>query len=117
MTTTLEKPTALKCACPGCNCTVQPEIPFRSGALLFCSDACAKGHPNGEPCHAGCGRSRHGWFCDGAHLGTGWLSRELLLEQAGTVMVCGCAHSHRYPLCDGSHAKPPDRRSWWKWWA
>ena len=60
MTTTLEKPTALKCACPGCNCTVQPETPFRNGALLFCSDACAKGHPNGEPCHAGCGCECHG---------------------------------------------------------
>jgi len=60
MTTTLERPTALKCACPGCNCKVQPETPFRSGTSLFCSDACAKGHPNGEPCHAGCGCEGHG---------------------------------------------------------
>jgi metallothionein len=60
MTTTMERPTALKCACPGCNCTVQPETPFRSGTSLFCSDACAKGHPNGEPCHAGCGCECHG---------------------------------------------------------
>ena len=64
-----------------------------------------------------CGRSRHGWFCDGAHLGTGWQSRELRLAQASMVMICGCAHSHRYPLCDGSHAKPAGSRSWWKWWA
>jgi hypothetical protein len=34
-----------------------------------------------------CGRSRHGWFCDGAHLGTGWVSRELRLDQASTVVV------------------------------
>ncbi|MDM7938553.1 MAG: hypothetical protein QUV06_14015 [Cyanobium sp. CZS 48M] len=27
-----------------------------------------------------CGRSRHGWFC------------ELHLEQACTVMFCGCGH-------------------------
>jgi len=60
-----------------------------------------------------CGRSRHGWFCDGAHLGTGWLSRELRLEQASTVMVCGCTHSRHYPLCDGSHARPSSR-PWWK---
>ncbi len=38
MTTTLERPTALKCAC-------------------------AKGHPNGEPCHAGCGCECHGCRC------------------------------------------------------
>jgi len=35
--------------------TVQPDTPFRNGALLFCSDACATGHPNAEPCHAACG--------------------------------------------------------------
>jgi metallothionein len=60
MTTTLEKPTALQCACPACNCTVHPETPFRLGERLFCSDVCAKGHPNGEPCHAGCGCECHG---------------------------------------------------------
>ncbi|MBE9154976.1 conjugal transfer protein TrbI [Cyanobium sp. LEGE 06113] len=59
MTTTMGRPTALNCACPGCNCTVKPETPFRSGVLLFCSDACAMGHPNGEPCHAGCGCECH----------------------------------------------------------
>jgi len=26
--------------------------PFRSGASLCCSDACAKWHPSVEPCHA-----------------------------------------------------------------
>jgi hypothetical protein len=55
MPTTLEKPTTMKCACPGCHCVVHPETPFRAGDKLFCSDACAKGHPNGESCHAGCG--------------------------------------------------------------
>ena len=45
------------------------------------------------------------------------LFRELRLEQASTVMVCGCGHSNRYPLCDGSHAKPAGTRRWWKWWA
>jgi CDGSH iron-sulfur domain-containing protein 3 len=64
-----------------------------------------------------CGRSRHGWFCDGAHLGTGWVSRELRLDQASTVMVCGCGLSHRYPLCDGRHAKPASSKRWWRWWA
>lgn len=61
----------------------------------------------------GCGRSRHGWSCDGAHLGSGRVSYELRLEEPATVLLCGCGRSRRYPLCDGSHARP--RRRWW-WW-
>jgi len=62
-----------------------------------------------------CGRSRHGWFCDGAHLGTGRVAYDLQLEQATTVMLCGCGHSRRYPLCDGRH-KAAVARPWWRWW-
>ncbi|MEI7665264.1 MAG: CDGSH iron-sulfur domain-containing protein [Synechococcaceae cyanobacterium ELA263] len=63
----------------------------------------------------GCGRSRHGWFCDGAHLGSGQVSYELRLEEAATVLLCGCGRSHRYPRCDGSH-RVPAGRPWWQWW-
>ncbi len=62
-----------------------------------------------------CGRSRHGWFCDGAHLGSGRVSRELRLKEATTVLLCGCGRSHRYPLCDGSH-RAPAGKPWWRWW-
>ena len=51
----------------------------------------------------GCGRSRHGWFCDGAHLGSGRVFHELRLEQPSTVVLCGCGRSPHYPFCDGSH--------------
>ncbi len=34
-----------------------------------------------------CGRSRHGWLCDGAHLGTGRVSYELRLSQAAVAMT------------------------------
>ena len=61
-----------------------------------------------------CGRSRHGWLCDGAHLGTGRFSYELRLNEPTTVLLCRCSRSRRYPLCDGSHAAPA-RRSWWPW--
>lgn len=61
-----------------------------------------------------CGRSRHGWVCDGAHLGTGQVSFELRLEQAATIRLCGCGRSQRFPLCDGSHGRP-SRRPWWRW--
>ncbi len=40
MTTTVEKPTALQCACPNCNCKVHADTAFGSGTLLFCSDGC-----------------------------------------------------------------------------
>lgn len=60
MNATLEKPTTTQCACTGCNCAVKADTPFRNGALLFCSDACSSGHPNGEPCHAGCGCECYG---------------------------------------------------------
>lgn len=58
-----------------------------------------------------CGRSRHGWFCDGAHLGTGRIAYELTLEEPSTVVLCRCGRSRRYPLCDGSHG-----RSRWRLW-
>jgi hypothetical protein len=60
MNATQEKPATLQCACPACHCTVQVDSPFRNGALLFCSEVCAKGHPNAEPCHAACGCECYG---------------------------------------------------------
>lgn len=63
----------------------------------------------------GCGRSRHGWFCDGAHLGTGQVSYELRLSEPATVLLCGCGRSRRHPLCDGTHDAPV-RRIRWQWW-
>jgi CDGSH-type Zn-finger protein len=62
-----------------------------------------------------CGRSHQGWFCDGAHLGTGRVSYELRLREPTTVLMCRCGRSHHYPLCDGSHGMPP-RRPWWRPW-
>jgi CDGSH-type Zn-finger protein len=62
-----------------------------------------------------CGRSRQGWHCDGAHLGSGRLSYELRLSEPATLLMCRCGRSHRYPLCDGRHAVQP-RRPWWKPW-
>jgi CDGSH-type Zn-finger protein len=63
----------------------------------------------------GCGRSRHGWMCDGSHLGSGRVSYELRLRQPSLVLMCGCGRSRRHPLCDGSHDKPL-RQPWWRWW-
>lgn len=71
--------------------------------------------PAGTYLLCSCGRSRHGWFCDGAHLGTGLIPRHLRLEQPTTVLMCGCGRSRRYPRCDGRHNHPL-QRPWWRWW-
>jgi CDGSH-type Zn-finger protein len=71
--------------------------------------------PAGRHQLCSCGRSHHGWFCDGTHLGTGRVSYELRLTEAARVLMCRCGRSHRYPLCDGSHAAPA-AWPWWKPW-
>ncbi len=63
-----------------------------------------------------CGLSRHGWLCDGAHLGSGRVSYELRLSAPATLQMCGCGRSRRYPLCDGSHRAPARKRWWRRWW-
>ena len=70
--------------------------------------------PAGTHQLCGCGRSRHGWICDGAHLGSGRISHTLHLDAAATLWLCGCGRSQRYPLCDGTHQRP--RRPWWRFW-
>lgn len=45
----------------------------------------------------GCCSRRHGWFCDGAHLGSGRVSCELRHRESTTVLRCGCGRSPRLP--------------------
>ncbi|WP_255482983.1 metallothionein [Synechococcus sp. MIT S9220] len=47
--------TVLKCACPDCNCDAGGSSAVQRNGQSFCSDACANGHPNDEPCHDGAG--------------------------------------------------------------
>ncbi|WLH14640.1 metallothionein [Pseudomonas hefeiensis] len=42
----------LKCACPDCQCDVNPQQVFNHDGEACCSQACAEQHPNGEPCPA-----------------------------------------------------------------
>ncbi|MFN9622354.1 MAG: CDGSH iron-sulfur domain-containing protein [Cyanobacteriota bacterium] len=67
-----------------------------------------------------CGRSRHGWWCDGAHLGTGRIAFELQLDKEETVWLCRCGRSRRHPFCDGRHSMgetgPGSVRPWWRRW-
>ena len=44
-------PASVKCACPGCTCEAKDATLVVRNGQIFCSDACATGHPNNEPCH------------------------------------------------------------------
>ncbi|MDF0732157.1 metallothionein [Pseudomonas entomophila] len=41
-----------RCACPQCGCRVDASAVVREGKL-YCCEACANGHRNGEPCQRG----------------------------------------------------------------
>ena len=59
MTTTI-----VKCACPSCSCDVSGSSAVFKNSQRFCSDACANGHPNNEPCHdadGACGCTCGSW--------------------------------------------------------
>ena len=46
--------------------------------------------PAGKHLLCSCGRSRQGWICDGAHLGTGLIPHDLQLDEPTTVLMCRC---------------------------
>ena len=39
-----------KCACQKCSCSVSPESAVKKNGKLYCSVACAEGHPDGMGC-------------------------------------------------------------------
>ena len=41
----------VQCDCPTCVCNVDEIHGIRKGHRVFCSQSCADGHPNNEPCH------------------------------------------------------------------
>ncbi|MDM7958434.1 MAG: conjugal transfer protein TrbI [Synechococcus sp. WH 8007] len=40
-----------KCACPTCKCEVPDVDAVVRNGLSYCSEPCASGHLNNEPCH------------------------------------------------------------------
>ena len=53
----------LRCACERCSCEVLESQAVVRHGQSFCSDACATGHPNHEPCHGNgaCGCTCADW--------------------------------------------------------
>ena len=47
--------TIVKCACLSCTCEVSSSSAISRNGQSFCSDSCANGHPNNEPCHDAAG--------------------------------------------------------------
>jgi len=55
-----------------------------------------------------CGRSKTQPFCDGSHVGTGFLPVAFKAERDEDVIFCGCKHTGTQPFCDGTHSNLPD---------
>ena len=54
-----------------------------------------------------CGRSAAQPFCDGSHVGTGFLPVTFKAERDEDVIFCGCKHTATAPFCDGAHSNLP----------
>lgn len=50
-----------------------------------------------------CGLSQSQPFCDGSHVGTGFLPVLVRAEQDEDVIFCGCKHTATPPFCNGAH--------------
>jgi hypothetical protein len=42
--------TAIRCACPGCTCTIDEHMRTERDGAIYCCDACAEAHPDGKSC-------------------------------------------------------------------
>jgi CDGSH-type Zn-finger protein/mannose-6-phosphate isomerase-like protein (cupin superfamily) len=54
-----------------------------------------------------CGRSKSQPFCDGSHVGTGFLPVLFEAKRDEDVIFCGCKQTGTGPFCDGSHSNMP----------
>jgi CDGSH-type Zn-finger protein/mannose-6-phosphate isomerase-like protein (cupin superfamily) len=54
-----------------------------------------------------CGRSKTQPFCDGSHVGSGFLPVAFKAERDEDVIFCGCKHTGTGPFCDGAHSNLP----------
>jgi len=54
-----------------------------------------------------CGRSKSQPFCDGSHVGTGFLPVAYKATRDEEVIFCGCKHTGTAPFCDGTHNNLP----------
>jgi CDGSH iron-sulfur domain-containing protein 3 len=54
-----------------------------------------------------CGYSANQPFCDGKHIGKGFVPQTVTLEAAQKVAFCLCKHSQKGHHCDGSHRNLP----------
>jgi mannose-6-phosphate isomerase-like protein (cupin superfamily)/CDGSH-type Zn-finger protein len=54
-----------------------------------------------------CGLSKTQPFCDGSHVGSGFLPVAFKAERDEDVIFCGCKHTATPPFCDGAHSNLP----------
>jgi CDGSH-type Zn-finger protein/mannose-6-phosphate isomerase-like protein (cupin superfamily) len=54
-----------------------------------------------------CGLSKSQPFCDGSHVGSGFLPVAFKAEKDEDVIFCGCKQTLTPPFCDGAHSNLP----------
>ena len=54
-----------------------------------------------------CGLSKTQPFCDGSHVGSGFMPVAFKAERDEDVIFCGCKHTATPPFCDGAHSNLP----------
>jgi CDGSH-type Zn-finger protein len=52
-----------------------------------------------------CGLSQTQPWCDGAHKGTDFQPKKLVIDTPQEAYICMCKHTQKSPFCDGAHKK------------
>ncbi len=52
-----------------------------------------------------CGKSKNQPFCDGSHVGTGFVPKSFEVVEKKTYYLCQCKQTDNPPFCDGTHTK------------
>jgi CDGSH iron-sulfur domain-containing protein 3 len=54
-----------------------------------------------------CGYSKTQPYCDGSHIGKGFVPETLTIDTPQKIAFCQCKHSQKGHQCDGSHRNLP----------
>src|SRR3984885_7885780 len=109
--------TARRAAADACPCAAaRPGWRFERNSMSYAANSPVIAHRKGcfYEVKAGkrylwcaCGRSKTQPFCDGSHVGTGFLPVAFKAERDEDVIFCGCKHTGTGPFCDGTHSNLP----------
>ena len=102
----------LRCACERCSCEVQESQAVVRHGQSFCSEACAMGHPNHEPCHGNgsCGCTCADWAVQAVSVLLIALGRWIDSTSFFCIYCCFIAHCDVWSRASMAPLKGPDHR-------